>query len=117
MLVDICYFTPCRLNKNLCNSMYKYIYILQTLFENMERILHHTKKRAPDLLEIATLGVLIIWTTTTIWLLARAMTLPILSSITWESLQAIFTAFISITLLVLAVILADIRKELKDLYN
>jgi len=97
--------------------MYKYIYILQTLFENMERILHHTKKRAPDLLEIATLGVLIIWTTTTIWLLARAMTLPILSSITWESLQAIFTAFISITLLVLAVILADIRKELKDLYN
>ena len=31
--------------------MYKYIYILQTLFENMEHILHHTKKRTPDFID------------------------------------------------------------------
>lgn len=83
----------------------------------MKHILHNTKTKAPDIVELAMLGILVIWIITTIWLLARAMTLPILSSITWESLQTIFTAFISITILVLAVILADIRKELKDLYN
>jgi len=81
----------------------------------MKYILHPTKHKSPDLVEFGLLGALAVWTIAVIWLLASAVTSGNPNS--WQALEVIFIAFISITLLVIAVILADMRKEIKDLYN
>lgn len=81
----------------------------------MKYILHPTKHKSPDLVEFGLLGVLAIWTLAIIWLLADAITSNNPNS--WQALQLIIIAFISITLLVIAIILADMRKEVKDLYT
>jgi len=59
-------------------------------------IFHTTKVKQPDL-----------------WLLQMAATAKVLELLSWTSLLAFFMAFASIVLVVIAILLADIRKELK----
>jgi hypothetical protein len=79
-------------------------------------ILKKTKITKPDFVEAALVMILAFWIIIVLWLLQKAVTATIISVLTMESLMVIFTAFITIVLLVLAVILADIRKEMKEVY-
>ncbi|MEM2954398.1 MAG: hypothetical protein QW625_00380 [Candidatus Nanoarchaeia archaeon] len=73
-----------------------------------------TKITKPDFIELMLLGILIIWTVTVLWLIAKSAST--ITMLTIESLIMFFIAFTSITAIVIAVILADIRKELKKIY-
>ena len=79
-------------------------------------LIKQTKITKPDFVEATLVIVLALWTIIVMWLLQKAITATIISSLTMESLVVIFTAFMTIILLVIAVILADIRKELKGVY-
>ncbi len=79
-------------------------------------IIKRTKITKPDFVEATLVIVLALWTVLVMWMLQKAITATIISSLTMESLIVIFTAFMTIVLLVIAVILADIRKELKGVY-
>ena len=79
-------------------------------------IIKQTKITKPDFVEATLVIVLALWTVLVMWMLQKAITATIISSLTMESLVVIFTAFMTIVLLVIAVILADIRKELKGVY-
>ena len=79
-------------------------------------VLKHTKITKPDFVEAALVITLAFWVIAVLWLLRVAITANIISMITMESLVVIFGAFTTIVLLVVAIILADIRKELKGVY-
>jgi hypothetical protein len=79
-------------------------------------ILKKTKITKPDFVEASLVMILAFWIVIVLWLLQKAITATIISSLTMESLVVIFTAFMTIVLLVIAVILADIRKEMKEVY-
>ncbi len=79
-------------------------------------ILKQTKITKPDFVEASLVLILACWIIAVIWLLKAAITATIISIYTMESLNVIFLAFTTIVLLVIAVILADIRKELKGVY-
>jgi len=79
-------------------------------------ILKHTKITKPDFIEASLVIILAGWIVAVLWLLQKAITAEIISILTMESLVVIFMAFTTIILLVVAVILADIRKELKGVY-
>ena len=79
-------------------------------------IIKKTKISQPDFIEIILIVVLAVWSVSAFWLLTKAMSFTVLSSITWESLNSFFLAFLTIVVLVVAVLLADVRKEIKGLY-
>ena len=79
-------------------------------------MLKHTKITKPDFAEVSLIMVLAVWIIAVIWLLKSAITADVISILTMESLNVIFLAFTTIVLLVIAIILADIRKELKGVY-
>ncbi len=79
-------------------------------------MIHRTKITKPDIVEITLILILAVWSIITLWLLEKAITFPLLNSITWQSLTTLFAAFASIVLLVIAVLVADIRKEIKHSY-
>jgi len=71
-----------------------------------------TKIKEPDMIEIALVGISIIWVVSALWLIREAATMKPILEITWTSLTTFFMGFSSITLLVIAILLADIRKSL-----
>jgi len=79
-------------------------------------VLKQTKVTAPDFVEALLIIILAIWVLIVLWLIERAITFDIQSIITWQSLTTFFAAFVSIIVLVIAVLVADIRKEIKELY-
>lgn len=74
------------------------------------------KSSKPDSVEALLVIVLAVWTIVTMWLLERAISFQVQSLITWQALSTFFLAFMSIIVLVIGIILADMRKEMKELY-
>ena len=66
----------------------------------------------PDLIELVLVIILAIWTVSVFYLLRQASTFAEINLVSWTSLTAFFTGFASITIIVIAIIVADIRKEL-----
>ena len=66
----------------------------------------------PDFVEVVLVITLALWTVSVFWLLRRAATLIEINVVSWTSLSAFFTGFGSIVLIVIAIIVADIRKVL-----
>lgn len=64
----------------------------------------------PDFVEVALVLALAVWAIAVFWLLRRAATLIEINVVSWASLSAFFTGFGSIVLLVIAILVADIRK-------
>ena len=79
-------------------------------------LLKQTKSTRPDIVEALLVIILAIWTIVSMWLLDKAISFQVQSLLTWQSLSTFFMAFTSIIVLVIAVILADVRKEIKELY-
>ncbi len=77
-------------------------------------LLHPTKVKQPDVVELGLIAILVVWSISVLWLIQKAVTARVLEILSWTSLTTIFIAFSSIVLLVIAIILADIRKELKS---
>lgn len=75
-------------------------------------LLKKTVIRNPDLIELVLVGILAIWTVTTLLLIKQAITVTGFNMLSWTSLTTFFTGFMSIVGLVIAVIIADIRKEI-----
>ena len=67
----------------------------------------------PDFIELGLIGVLVIWSISAFMLLQQASEIGLVNGLlSWTSLTAFFTGMCSVTLIVIAIILADIRKEL-----
>lgn len=79
-------------------------------------MIHKTKIKKPDAVELGLVIVLAIWSLSVIWLLERAITAQFIEVISWMSLTAFFAGFASVMVVVLAILVADIRKEIKELY-
>lgn len=79
-------------------------------------LIKKTKITQPDFIEASLVVVLAFWIVAVLWLLQKAITASIISTLTMESLTVIFTAFMTIILLVIAILVADVRKELKGVY-
>lgn len=75
-------------------------------------LLKKTIIRNPDIIELVLVGILAIWTVTTLLLIKQAITVTGFNMLSWTSLTTFFTGFMSIVGLVIAVIIADIRKEI-----
>jgi len=69
------------------------------------------KSKDPDMIELVLIGILAIWTISSFYLLYQASTFETIHVVSWSSLTTFFVGFSSIVLIVIAVILADIRKE------
>jgi hypothetical protein len=80
-------------------------------------IIKPAKTTKPDFIEACLILILAIWIVATLWLLDKAMNFDIQSLLTWQSLSTFFTAFASIAVLVVAILVADIRKEVKEMYR
>jgi hypothetical protein len=91
------------------------LFILLILLTTMA-LLKQTKITKPDFVEASLVLILACWVTAVLWMLQKAITAEVISMLTMESLNVIFLAFTTIVLLVIAVILADMRKELKGVY-
>lgn len=70
----------------------------------------------PDSVEAMLVIVLAVWIIVTMWLLERAISFQVQSLITWQALSTFFMAFTSILVIVMAIIMADMRKDMKGLY-
>ncbi|MCX6775098.1 MAG: hypothetical protein NTY99_03360 [DPANN group archaeon] len=79
-------------------------------------VLKETKITKPDLVEATLVVILALWIITVLWLISTALKQGMISLLTIDSLAMFFLAFISITVLVIAIVLADVRKELKEVY-
>jgi len=79
-------------------------------------LIKQTKVTKPDFIEATLVVIFAFWVIAVLWMLRAAITANIISLLTMESLVVIFGAFTTIVLLVIAIILADIRKELKGVY-
>ena len=79
-------------------------------------VLKDTKITKPDLVEASLVMILALWIIAVLWLISSALRQGTISLLTIDSLAMFFLAFISITVLVIGVILADIRKEMKGVY-
>lgn len=75
-----------------------------------------TKVTQPDMIELGLVGVLIIWIIAILWLLNKVMSFQSFELLSWTSLLVFIMVFISICVLMIAILLADIRKEIKELY-
>jgi hypothetical protein len=72
-----------------------------------------TRIRDPDYVEIGLIGVLVIWSISAFMLLQQAANISLNGGLlSWTSLTTFFVGVMSVILIVIAVILADIRKEL-----
>ena len=100
---------------NCLTSVTGKLFIQPFLFVYMA-IIKHTKITKPDFIESTLVIILAFWIIAVLWMLRSAITASIISILTMESLNVIFLAFATIVLLVIAIILADIRKELKGVY-
>jgi len=67
--------------------------------------------KSPDLIQIMLIGILAIWLIIVAYLLQQAATSAVISLISWNSLIAFFYGFMSLALIVVAILVADIRKE------
>jgi len=83
---------------------------------NME-IIKQAKITKPDMVEASLIVILAMWIISVLWLLDKAMNFEVQSLLTWQSLTTFFAAFASIAVLVIAILVADIRKEVKDMYQ
>jgi len=72
--------------------------------------MRRTNLKDPDMIELLLIGILAIWTISTFYLLRTASTLANIEMVSWTSLTAFFSGFGTIVLLVIAVLVADIRK-------
>ena len=79
-------------------------------------ILKTTSVTRPDLVEATLVIILTIWIVAVLWLINLGLKAEVITLLTIESLTMFFVAFMSISVLVIAVILADIRKEIKSAY-
>jgi hypothetical protein len=79
-------------------------------------LLKETKVTKPDVVEATLVVILALWIITVLWLISTALKQGTISLLTIDSLAMFFLAFISITILVIAIVLADIRKEMKEVY-
>ncbi len=79
-------------------------------------IVHKTRIKKPDYIELGLLIILAVWGVSVIWLLQRVVTARSFELLSWTSLQTFFIGFISIALIAIAILIADIRKEIKDIY-
>lgn len=79
-------------------------------------VLKPTRMSKPDLVEAALVIILAIWVISVLWLINTALQQEVISSLTIESLSMFFLAFSTVVLLVIAIIMADIRKEIKGAY-
>jgi hypothetical protein len=78
-----------------------------------KNILERTKTSSPDFIEIGLIGALVIWSVSAFILLQQAADISTANYLlSWTSLTTFFAGIISIVLIVIAVILADIRKAL-----
>jgi len=69
--------------------------------------------RNPDFIELGLISVLVVWSISAFMLLQQAANLGIASGLlSWTSLIAFFTGMCSVILIVIAIIVANIRKEL-----
>jgi len=74
--------------------------------------MRRTTFKDPDFVELLLIGILSIWTISAFYLLRKAATMVTLDLLSWTSLTAFFAGFGTIVLLVIAILVADIRKEL-----
>jgi hypothetical protein len=79
-------------------------------------LLKETKVTKPDVVEATLVVILALWIITVLWLISTALKQGTISLLTIDSLAMFFLAFISITVLVIAIVLADVRKEMKEVY-
>lgn len=82
----------------------------------MATLLHKTKIKKPDAIELGLVIVLAIWSLSVLWLLERVITAQTMELLSWMSLIAFFAGFASVIVVVIAILVADIRKEIKELY-
>ncbi len=76
-------------------------------------MLKPTVIRDPDIIELVLVGILAIWTVSIMLLIRQAVvTVAGFNMLSWTSLTTFFMGFTSIVALVIAVLVADIRKEL-----
>lgn len=75
-------------------------------------MLRQTVIKDPDMIELVLIGILAIWTVSTILLIRQAITVTGFNMLSWTSLTTFFVGFLSIVALVVAIIVADIRKEI-----
>ena len=69
--------------------------------------------RNPDFIELGLISVLVVWSISAFMLLQQAANIGIVSGLlSWTSLIAFFTGMCSVILIVIAIIIANIRKEL-----
>jgi hypothetical protein len=69
--------------------------------------------RNPDVIELGLIGVLVVWSISSFMLLQQASNIGIASGLlSWTSLTAFFTGMCSVILIVIAIIIANIRKEI-----
>lgn len=80
-------------------------------------IIKQAKITKPDMIEASLIVILAMWIISVLWLLDKAMNFEVQSLLTWQSLTTFFAAFASIAVLVIAILVADIRKEVKDMYQ
>jgi hypothetical protein len=80
-------------------------------------IIKQAKITKPDMVEASLIVILAMWIISVLWLLDKAMNFEVQSLLTWQSLTTFFAAFASIAVLVIAILVADIRKEVKDMYQ
>jgi|GEM_PF-3411932 len=76
-------------------------------------ILRPTRTTKPDAIEATLVVTLAIWVVSVLWLINMGLNQNIISQLTIDSLTMFFSAFSSIVFLVIAVLLANIRKELR----
>jgi|YelNatPaOPRAMG01_1025707.scaffolds.fasta_scaffold24407_6 hypothetical protein len=77
-------------------------------------MLAKTKITKPDIVELTLTIILVLWAVV-VSLLIKSATANI-GLLTVESLTMFFSAFLSIIVIVLAILIADIRKEIKKIY-
>jgi len=80
-------------------------------------IIKQAKITKPDMIEASLIVILAMWIISVLWLLDKAMNFEVQTLLTWQSLTTFFAAFASIAILVIAILVADIRKEVKDMYQ
>jgi hypothetical protein len=80
-------------------------------------IIKQAKITKPDMIEASLIVILAMWIISVLWLLDKAMNFEVQTLLTWQSLTTFFAAFASIAVLVIAILVADIRKEVKDMYQ
>lgn len=75
-------------------------------------MLKKTRITKPDIVEVTLVVVLAIWVVALLWLINLALKSGIISLLAVDSLSMFALVFISVVVMVIAILLADIRKAL-----